>query len=211
MNEFDEVRSVSARLKAAAYAGILSLLLIPPEIFLEESLRANPGTLWIFASISLIYILNVALAVVFYRGFILIGRRLDHSSIVVGSMIIILLNFAWYGFQVYALRGPVSFYGVYGGVVLVVFGASRLLFGHGIYRARDTLGGLAMPIAILELVIGLFLMSVRFYLVGFVLSLVAVVLQIMLLLRLASAEGSWLQEGRSGARRSVPPANRGMN
>ncbi len=38
---------MSARLKAAAYAGILSLLLIPPEIFLEETLRTNPGTQWI--------------------------------------------------------------------------------------------------------------------------------------------------------------------
>lgn len=178
---------MSARLKAAAYAGILSLLLIPPEIFLEETLRSNPGTQWIFVSIVLIYILNVALAVVFYRGFILIGRWLDHTAIVASSMIIILLNVAWYGFQVYALRGPVSFYGVYGGVVLVVFGASRLLFGYGVFVARDALGGLAIPIAILELVIGLFLMSVKFYLVGFVLSLVAVVLQIMLLMRLAQS------------------------
>jgi len=191
---------VNARLKTAAFAGILSLLLIPPEIFLEETLRANPRTQWILVSIVLIYILNVALSVVFYRGFILIGRLLDRPAIVVSSLMIILLSFAWYGFQVYALRGPVSFYGVYGGVVLVVFGASRLLFGYGVYRARAALGGLAMPITILELVIGLFLMSVKFYLIGFVLSLVAVVLQIMLLLRLANANGSWLQDSHPAAK-----------
>jgi len=191
---------VNARLKTAAFAGILSLLLIPPEIFLEETLRANPRTQWILVSIVLIYILNVALSVVFYRGFILIGRLLDRPAIVVSSLMIILLSFAWYGFQVYALRGPVSFYGVYGGVVLVVFGASRLLFGYGVYRARAALGGLAMPITILELVIGLFLMSVKFYLIGFVLSLVAVVLQIMLLLRLANANGSWLQDSHRAAK-----------
>lgn len=191
---------MNARLKTAAYAGILSLLLIPPEIFLEESLRANPRTQWILVSIVLIYILNVALSVVFYRGFILIGRLLDRPAIVVSSLMIILLSFAWYGFQVYALRGPVSFYGVYGGVVLVVFGASRLLFGYGVYRARGALGGLAMPITILELVIGLFLMSVKFYLIGFVLSLVAVVLQIMLLLSLANANGSWLQGSTPAAK-----------
>lgn len=190
---------MNARLKTAAFAGILSLLLIPPEIFLEETLRANPRTQWILVSIVLIYILNVALSVVFYRGFILIGRLLDRPAIVVSSLMIILLSFAWYGFQVYALRGPVSFYGVYGGVVLVVFGASRLLFGYGVYRARAALGGLAMPITILELVIGLFLMSVMFYLIGFVLSLVAVVLQIMLLLRLANANGSWLQDSPPAA------------
>lgn len=191
---------MNARLKTAAFAGILSLLLIPPEIFLEETLRANPRTQWILVSIVLIYILNVALSVVFYRGFILIGRLLDRPAIVVSSLMIILLSFAWYGFQVYALRGPVSFYGVYGGVVLVVFGASRLLFGYGVYRARAALGGLAMPITILELVIGLFLMSVKFYLIGFVLSLVAVVLQIMLLLRLANANGSWLQDSHPAAK-----------
>ena len=191
---------MNARLKTAAFAGILSLLLIPPEIFLEETLRANPRTQWILVSIVLIYILNVALSVVFYRGFILIGRLLDRPAIVVSSLMIILLSFAWYGFQVYALRGPVSFYGVYGGVVLVVFGASRLLFGYGVYRARAALGGLAMPITILELVIGLFLMSVMFYLIGFVLSLVAVVLQIMLLLRLANANGSWLQDSAQAAK-----------
>jgi hypothetical protein len=191
---------VNARLKTAAYAGILSLLLIPPEIFLEETLRANPRTQWIRVSIVLIYILNVALSVVFYRGFILIGRLLDRPAIVVSSLMIILLSFAWYGFQVYALQGPVSFYGVYGGVVLVVFGASRLLFGYGVFRARAALGGLAMPITILELVIGLSLMSVKFYLIGFVLSLVAVVLQIMLLLRLANANGSWLRDSTAAAK-----------
>lgn len=191
---------MNARLKTAAYAGILSLLLIPPEIFLEETLRANPRTQWIRVSIVLIYILNVALSVVFYRGFILIGRLLDRPAIIVSSLMIILLSFAWYGFQVYALRGPVWFYGVYGGVVLVVFGASRLLFGYGVYRARASLGGLAMPITILELVIGLSLMSVKFYLIGFVLSLVAVVLQIMLLLRLANANGSWLRDSTAAAK-----------
>ena len=191
---------MNARLKTAAFAGILSLLLIPPEIFLEETLRANPRTQWILVSIVLIYILNVALSVVLYSGLIMIGRFLDRPAIVVSSLMIIMLSFAWYGFQVYALRGPVSFYGVYGGVVLVVFGASRLLFGYGVYRARAALGGLAMPITILELVIGLFLMSVKFYLIGFVLSLVAVVLQIMLLLRLANANGSWLQDSHPAAK-----------
>ena len=173
------------KLKIAAYAGILSLLFVPPEIFLEHTLNENPGTQWIFISVLVIYILSVSFTVLLYYGFCLIGRDLHVPAIVISSLIIILLNFVWYGFQVYAIQAPVSFYGLVGGAVLVVFGASRMLFGYGVFRARTGLGGLATPLAILEIVIGLFLISVKFYLVGFVLSLIAAVLQIVLLLRLS--------------------------
>jgi hypothetical protein len=176
---------VSRKLKIAAYAGILSLLLVPPEIFLEHSLNENPRTQWILVSVIFIYILSVAFTVLLYYGFYLIGRELHDSAIVISCLIIILLNFVWYIFQAYAIQEPVSFYGLIGGAVLIVFGASRILFGYGVFRARTALGGLATPIAILEIVIGLFLITVKFYLVGFVLSLAAAVLQIMLLLRLS--------------------------
>lgn len=176
---------MSMKLKIAAYAGILSLLLVPPEIFLEHTLNENPGTQWIFISVVFIYILSVSFTVLLYYGFCLIGRELHVPAMVISSLTIILLNFVWYGFQVYAIQEPVSFYGLVGGAVLVVFGASRILFGYGVFRARTELGGLATPLAILEIVIGLFLISVKFYLVGFVLSLIAAVLQIVLLLRLS--------------------------
>lgn len=176
---------MSKKLKIAAYAGILSLVLVPPEIFLEHMLNENPGTQWVFISIVFVYVFSVSCTVFLYYAFFLLGRELDVSAIVISSVIIILLNFIWYSFQVYAIRDPVAFYNLFGGAVLVVFGASRIVFGYGVYRARTALGGLATSLAVLEIVIGLFLITVRLYLVGFVLSLPAAVLQIMLLLGLS--------------------------
>jgi len=171
----------------AAYAGILSLLFVPPEIFLENMLNDSPDTHWIFFLIIFVYIISVLTTVLLYYGFYLIGDKLHVPAIKISSSIIILLNFIWYIFQVFAIQEPISFYNIFGGTVLIVFGISRILFGYGIYKVRTTLGQLAKPIAILEIVIGIFLVSVLAYFVGFFLSIIAAILQIILLFRLSKS------------------------
>lgn len=175
------------KLKIAAYAGIISILLIPPEIFLEHMLNENPGTQWIFILIIFIYIISVLSTIILYYGFYLIGHSINVPAIKISSSIIILLNLIWYIFQIFAIQEPIAFYNIFGGTVLVVFGISRIVFGYGVYKARTALGKPATSIAILEIVIGLFLISVVLYLVGFVLSLVVAVMQIMLLFRLSKS------------------------
>ena len=178
---------MSRKLKIAAYAGLLSILLVPPEIFLEHMLNENPGTQWIFVFIIFIYILSVLSTVMLYYVFYLIGHTFNNPAIKISSLVIIMLNFIWYIFQIFAIQDPVAFYNIFGGAVLVVFGISRITFGYGILKIRAALGRLATPIAILEIVIGLFLISVMLYLVGFVISLIVAVLQIILLLRLSKS------------------------
>jgi hypothetical protein len=180
---------MSIRLKIAAYAGLLSLILIPPEIFLEQTLKQYPDELWLYYSVILIYVLTVLTTVLVYYGFYLIGNHFSARAIKISSLIIILLNFVWYTFQVVILEQPVTYYNIFGGTVLVVFGFSRILFGYGLYMIQDKVGQLAKPMAILEVVIGLFLISVIYYLGGFVLSLVVAVMQIILLLRLSKILG----------------------
>jgi hypothetical protein len=177
-------------LKVAAYAGILSLVVIAPEIFLEEMFRQHPETHWLALLVVAIYVVSVGTTVLFYYGFCLLGHRFGAPAITMSSWVIILLNLIWYVFQVVALWQTFSFYNVFGGTVLVVFGASRLAFGYGVFRVRAALGRFATSIALLEVVIGLFLISVSLYLVGFVLSLVVAVLQIMLLLGLSRSLGA---------------------
>ena len=178
---------MSKKLKLAAYAGLLSILLVPPEIFLEHIFNENPGTQWIFVFIIFIYILSVLSTVMLYYVFYLIGHTFNNPAIKISSLVIIMLNFIWYIFQIFAIQEPVAFYNIFGGAVLVVFGISRITFGYGILKIRAALGRLATPIAILEIVIGLFLISVMLYLVGFVISLIVAVLQIILLLRLSKS------------------------
>ena len=172
-------------LRTAAYAGIISLILIPPEIILEHLHAEQPGNLWIFFPIVLIYMLAIGTSIFFYYGFYMIGQKLNIRAIMISSLIIILLNFFWYMFQFFTIRFSPETYNIIGGTVLVIFGISRIIFGIGIYKVRYSLGRLSTSISILEIVIGLFLISVLWYLVGFVLSLAAAVLQIMLLFRLS--------------------------
>ena len=186
---------MSRGLRAAAYAGILSLVVIAPEIFLEEMFRQQPERQWLALLVIAIYVVSVATTVLFYLGFCLLGRRFAAPAITYSSSLIILLNLVWYTFQVATLWRTSPYYSVFGGTVLVIFGLSKILFGYGIFMARDRLGRWATSIAVLEVVGGLFLLTVLWYLVGFVLSLVVTVLQIMLLLRLSRT----IDETPSGA------------
>jgi hypothetical protein len=176
---------MTGRLKTAAYAGILSLVVIAPEIFLEEILRQQPEAQWLALLVIAIYVVSVGTTVLFYYGFCLVGRSYGSPAITYSSSVIILLNLVWYVFQVFALWQTFSFYNLFGGTILVIFGLSRFAFGYGVFRVRAELGRWATAIAVLEIVIALLLMSVLLYLVGFVLSLVVTVLQILLLLRLS--------------------------
>ena len=178
---------MSKKLKIAAWAGLLSILLVPPEIYLEHLLDEQPGTQWIFLLILCIYIISVLFTVLLYYGFYLIGKKFNAPFITISSLIIILLNFIWYIFQVFNLQEPIAFYNTFGGVVLIVFGLSRFAFGYGVYKIRNELGKPATSIAILEFVIGLFLVTLVVYFVGLLVSIVVAILQFILLMRLSKS------------------------
>ncbi len=173
------------KLKFAAYAGIISLIMILPEMYLEEMLKGQPDALWIFNLEIFVYIIANISTVFIYYGFYLIGKDHNVATIVISSIIIVLLNFFWYTYQAFTIREVAASYNIVGGTVLVVFGLSRIVFGYGVFKIRNELGKLATTISVLEVVIGLFLMSIYAYLVGFVLSLAAAVIQIMFLFRLS--------------------------
>ena len=176
---------MSKKLKIAAWAGLLSLLLVPPEIYLEHLLDERPGTTWIFLLILCVYIVSVLFTILLYYGFYLIGKKFNAPFIVISSIIIIFLKFVWYIFQVFNLQEPIAFYNTFGGAVLVVFGLSRLGFGYGMFKIKDALGKPATSIAILEFVIGLFLVTIVVYFAGLLVSIVVAILQFILLMRLA--------------------------
>ena len=173
------------KLKIAAWAGLLSLVLVPPEIYLEHLLNEQPGMQWIFLLILCVYIISVLFTILLYYGFILVGKKYNAPFIIVSSLVMILLKFVWYIFQVFNLLEPIAFYNIFGGVVLVVFGLSRLGFGYGVYKIRDTLGKPATSIAVLEFVIGLFLVTIVVYFAGLLVSIVVAILQFILLMRLS--------------------------
>jgi len=178
---------MSKKLKIAAWAGLLSLLLIPPEIYLEHVLDEQPGTQWIFILILCIYVISVLFTALLYYGFYLIGKRFNTPFLFISSIIIILLMIAWYIFQVFNLQEPIAFYSTFGGVILIIFGLSRIGFGYGLYEIRETLGTPATSIAILEFVIGLFLITLVVYFVGLLVSIVVTILQFILLIRLSKS------------------------
>lgn len=176
---------MNSKLRIAAYGGILSLFLTPPEIYLEHLLNESPGTEWIFLLIILIYLASVLSTTVLYYGFYLIGNTYRVPSIMVSSIVIIILKIIWYTFQVFAIQEPIAFYNLFGGTILVIFGISRIAFGYGIFQIGSELGKPAKSMAILEVLIGLFLVTVIAYLGGLVLSIIVAFMQIVILLKLS--------------------------
>ena len=176
---------MSRILRIAAYGGIFSLILIPPEIYLEHILNENPGIKWLFPLIVIIYLISVLSTVALYYGFYRIGKTLSSSAIIASSLIIISLKIIWYVFQYFAIQEPISFFGLFGGIILVIFGISRIIFGYGIYKVRLKLGKPAISIAYFEFAIGLLLVPVFTYPGALFLSIIVSILQIILLFRLS--------------------------
>ncbi len=178
---------MNIQLRLAALGGLISLFFIPPEIYLEHQLNIDPQAQWLLYIIIFIYVASVLSTVALYNGFYLIGKKFNIPAIVISCILIILLKIIWYVFQIFAIQEPISFYNIFGGTVLVVFGVSRIVFGYGIYKVRSELGKPSTSIAVLEILVGLFLISVIAYLGGLVLSLIVAILQIILLLRLSKS------------------------
>ena len=169
------------KLKIAAYAGIVYLVSFLPEITLEALhdyyFMGGATKILLIGS----YIIAILSTVVFFYGFIIIGNKYDDHLLVAGSYIIILTTIAYYFYSwqtmdLYAMEDD-----IFSTVVLLFYGFSGILFGIGLYRMRDPLGSLASIAGIIEIIIGICFVTIIPFLLGLVLSIPAIIIEILLL------------------------------
>jgi hypothetical protein len=178
------------KIKIAAFAGIVYLVSFLPELTFEtmREFGDSDGITSFFLIIS--YIISTVSTIFFFYGFIVIGNKLENNLLVVGSFIIILTTifyylYSWYTIDLINFEEEGKIFGV---SVLLLYGFSGIVFGIGLYKTREFLGKLASAAAILEIIVGFFLVTVVLFFLGLILSIPTIILEILLLLKVAQSE-----------------------
>lgn len=190
------------KLRFAAFAGIVYLVSFLPELTIEIIHDYQGGTSFTSFILMITYIVSMVATIAFLYGFIIIGNKFNNNLLVVGAMIIILTSifyyiYSWYTLDMFEVEDK-----IFGGSVLLLYGFSGIIFGVGIYQLRLKLGGLASTAGILEIIIGLSFITIVLFLLGLVLSIPAVIAEILLLLKVAG-----MDEFQDEANSAANPAN----
>ena len=176
------------KLNLAAFAGIIYLVSFLPELIFETMHEFGEGGGSTKAFLLISYIVSAASAILFYYGFVVIGNKLENNLLLVASYIIILTTifyylYAWYTIDLIDIEEE-----VFGVSILLLYGFSGILFGLGLYRTREILGNLASTAGILEMIVGFFLVTIILFFLGLILSIPAIIIEILLLLKVSQLE-----------------------
>ena len=176
------------KLRYAAFAGIIYLVSFLPELILETQSEYGQSNDFTSTLLIITYVVSALSTVLFYYGFIVIGKKFENNLLIVGSTIIILTTIFYYLYSWYTLDLVNSEEEVFGVSVLLLYGFSGIVFGLGLYKMREVLGKLALSAAILEFVVGFFLITVVLFFVGMIISIPTTILEILLLLKTAKLD-----------------------
>jgi hypothetical protein len=176
------------KIKFAAFAGIIYLISFLPELIFETLQEYGQSNDFTSTLLMISYVVSTLSTVFFFYGFIVIGNKFENNLLVVGSIIIILTTIFYYLYCWYTLDLVNIEEEVFGVSVLLLYGFSGIVFGFGLYKMRDILGKLASSAAILEIVVGFFLITVFLFFIGMILSIPATILEILLLLKAAELD-----------------------
>jgi hypothetical protein len=176
------------KLKFAAFAGIIYLVSFLPEIIIETLKEFGHDNGFLSTFLMITYVVSALSTLFFFYGFIVIGNKFDNNLLVVGSVIIILTTifyylYAWYTIDLVNIEEE-----VFGVSVLLLYGFSGLVFGFGLYKMRDIMGKIAAVAAILEIIGGFFLITIILFFIGLIISIPAIILEILLLLKAAQLD-----------------------
>lgn len=173
------------KIKISAYAGIAYLVAFLPEMILTilrdyYYVEGVSSTL-----LKITYVISTISTILFFYGFILVGNAFNNNRLIVGSIIIILTTIFYYMYEWYAIDQYTIEENIVGVSALLLYGFAGIVFGLGLYKIREVLGTLASAAAVLEIIVGFFFVTVILFFIGLILSIPAVILEILLLLKAA--------------------------
>jgi len=178
------------KIRFAAYAGIVYLISFLPELIFETLHELGHSNGFTSTLLMISYIVSALSTVFFFYGFIIIGNKHENNLLVVGSIIIILTTIFYYLYSWYTIDLVKIEEEVFGISVLLLYGFSGIVFGIGLFRLRDIFGKLAAAAAILEIIIGVLLVTVVLFFLGLIISIPAIILEIFLLLKAAEPDSA---------------------
>ncbi|MGD9161203.1 MAG: helix-turn-helix transcriptional regulator [Desulfobacteraceae bacterium] len=179
------------QLKVAWIAGLIWLAFMIPQGIMDF-ISNGPSELsvafkfWHF----FISFISLVMAVLFLRGFVILGRESENSTLLVSSYIFITATVIMNLFFILPIEYPENPHKIFDIVMLIVsmiFAGSLLIFfGIGILQMKAQYGRLAKYAGIFSIIQGSAFAAVIFFFVGVVLVVPGTILQIMLLYRACS-------------------------
>lgn len=175
------------KIKFCAFAGIVYLILFLPELIIQTIGELDQTDGIASTLLRTTYVVSTLSTFLFFYGFIIIGHKLNNNLLIVGSIIIILTTvfydiYEWYNLGVYDIEKDIV-----GVSALLLYGFSGIVFGFGLFKIRDIFGTVASAAAILEIIVGFFFVTIVLFLLGLILSIPAIILEILLLLKAAES------------------------
>ena len=160
--------------------GIFYFLLTIPDLVMgywryNDTLDPSSKIYYVIVSIGVI-----VSAVVFFRAFSSLGRKLNQSVLTISANIIMLLVVVLYTVDLVLLNDEYIAGAVYF-LHLFSFGFAGIFFGIGLARAESVMGNAAKIAAILEIAMGVCLVLVITAIIGLVLVFPAIIVEIILL------------------------------
>jgi len=172
-------------IRHAGIAGILSLILAVPvgifEVLLSlGKLEGGFISLYIF-----VLFLSLVVYIVFMHGFRLVGEKLSNNLLKITSNILIISAIVYYGYLILTLISPNLDNIVIQILAAVILGAANIPFGVALLKLKPQFGSLATKAGVMEIIIGVSLLSVILSIVVILLLIPVYVLTSMILFRAA--------------------------
>lgn len=172
-------------LKYAAISGILSLIILIPQIVFAvlNSLNKFQGNL--MSLYILVLFASLILYIVLIWGFKIIGERYQNNLLKIGSYLLIIAAIIVYGCFVLALAFPILDNIVVSIIEITLLGAATIPFGIGLLRLKVQFGGIATAAGVIEIISGISFLTVLLSPIGILLSIPDYILAVIILFRAA--------------------------
>ncbi|MCK5476450.1 MAG: hypothetical protein KAI55_00850 [Candidatus Aenigmarchaeota archaeon] len=177
--------NIQKELKIAGYAGIVNLALMIPILAMSFMRIMGSFSNPVIIAYIISSIITIMVAILFFRGFILIGEKLQNQFLVKSSYIIVITTIIFCIYDMLSLGFPFIESELIAIVILFLMGIINIFFGIGIYKLKDKFGNIAIAAGILEIIMGIMYSSILLVFIAIILTIPVVILEIIILFRAA--------------------------
>lgn len=137
---------------------------------------------WVYITLKLIMLASIIL---FTRGFVLTGKIFKNYLLRITSFIFIIIGVLFYTYDILSLYVAEFDLEIVLGAEAVTYGVIGILFGISVLRLKERIGNLATITGVFEIITYAFMVTIILAIVGFVLLTPTIILEIILLYKVA--------------------------
>ncbi|KAA3658257.1 MAG: hypothetical protein DWQ10_11530 [Calditrichaeota bacterium] len=167
-------------------AGVVYLISLLPEITIEVA-ASEFGMSWPTQTLYiLIHLVCLVSAILFYRAFLLLADQYYNNTLWLGTVMTLVTVVIYHTLKIFYADASEDLHKIMGFGYILVIGGSTLVFGYGLMKLKGNLAAFARKVGIVEIITGIFCLTVILAFFALILTVPVILLEIMLLLRFKS-------------------------